>query len=120
MRQASLFPGKFLVHHGGELAGGKRKSARPLSCKRPIHFVLKSQRRIYEKRQTVITVLQRQAKNFNIRVYDFAVSHDHLHFVARLPSRALYVKFIRALSGILARKLGAKLWAFPPFSRVAN
>ncbi|MGZ3649527.1 MAG: hypothetical protein ACXWSC_00220 [Bdellovibrionota bacterium] len=48
------------------------------------------------------------------------MSHEHLHFVARLPSRALYVKFIRALSGLLARKLGAKLWALPPFSRVAT
>jgi len=64
--------------------------------------------------------LKRLADKFHIRVYSFAVAHDHLHFVARIPSRAHYVKFIRALCGLLARKLGAKLWALPPFSRVAT
>ncbi|MGZ3655304.1 MAG: transposase [Bdellovibrionota bacterium] len=120
MRQGSLFPGKFPVHHGGELARGHRKSLRPLSCKRPVHFVLKSRRRIYEKRHTVEAELGRQAKKFGIRIYSSAVSHDHHHFVALLPSRAHYVKFIRALCGLLARKIGTKLWALPPFSRVAN
>ncbi|MGZ6323735.1 MAG: transposase [Bdellovibrionota bacterium] len=99
MRQGNLFPGKFVVHHGGELARGRRKSLRPLSKKRPIHFVLKSQRRIYEKRQVVVAELQRQAEKFQIRIYDFAVASDHLHFVARVPSRTHYVKFIRALCG---------------------
>ncbi|MGZ6265046.1 MAG: transposase [Bdellovibrionota bacterium] len=121
MRQGNLFPGKFVVHHGGELARGRRKTLRPLSKKRPIHFVLKSQRRIYETRQVVVAELQRQAEKFQIRIYDFAVASDHLHFVARVPSRTHYVKFIRALCGLLARKLGGrKLWALPPFSRVAN
>lgn len=64
--------------------------------------------------------LQRQARKFHIRVYSAAVAHDHLHFVARIPSRAHYVKFIRALCGLLARKLGAKLWSELPFSRVAT
>jgi hypothetical protein len=85
MRQECLFPQQNIVHHGGDLAEGRRKSARPLSCKRPIHFVLKSRRRIYEKRYDVAAELQRQAKKFHIRIYDFAVAHDHLHFVARLP-----------------------------------
>ncbi|MGZ3739910.1 MAG: transposase [Bdellovibrionota bacterium] len=120
MRQESLFPGKFPVHHGGELTRGRRKCLRPLSCKRPVHFILKSRKRIYTSRRTVVTELQRQAEKFGIRVYDFAVAHDHFHFVARLPLRAHYVKFIRALCGVLARKLGAKLWAQPPFSRVAT
>ncbi|MGZ3733578.1 MAG: transposase [Bdellovibrionota bacterium] len=121
MRQASPFSDKHVLHHGGELARGHRKARRPLSCKRPVHFVLKSRRRIYEKRRVVEKELQRQAAKFHIRVYDFAVAHDHLHFVVRIPSRAHYVKFIRALCGLLARKLGSgKLWALPPFSRVAT
>jgi len=120
MRQFSLFPGKIPLHHGGELARGRRKSLRPLSCKRPVHFTLKSRKRIYENRRAVVAELQRQAEKFDIRIYDCAVAHDHLHFLAKLSSRAHYIKFIRALAGLLARKLGAKLWALPPFSRVAS
>jgi hypothetical protein len=86
----------------------------------PIHFALKSQRKIYENRHFAETELRRQAKKFVIRIYSLEVAHEHLHFLALLPSRDHYIKFIRALCGLLARKLGAKLWALPPFSRVAN
>ncbi|MGZ3662576.1 MAG: hypothetical protein ACXVCK_20930 [Bdellovibrionota bacterium] len=66
------------------------------------------------------TELIRLAAKFHIRVYSIATAHDHLHFVARLLSRAHYVKFIRARCGLVARKLGTKLWAELPFSRVGT
>ncbi|MGZ3684257.1 MAG: hypothetical protein ACXVCI_10425, partial [Bdellovibrionota bacterium] len=85
MRQTSLFPGKFDVRHGGELARGRRKALRPLSCKRPVHFVLKSQRKIFANRRVVVTELQKQAEKFGIRIYDFAVAHESRAPALRRP-----------------------------------
>jgi REP element-mobilizing transposase RayT len=120
MRQASLFPGKYPIHHGATLARGRRKSLRPLSTKRPIHIVLKSKREIYSRRAIIEAELHRMCTRFGIRLYDVATASDHVHFVARIPSRKLYVAFIRSLTGLLARRFGKNLWALLPFSRVAH
>ncbi len=43
-----------------------------------------------------------------------------MHLVLSIPSRDAYKAFVRALTGILARNLGKKLWALLPFTRVAS
>lgn len=120
MQQKSLFPARFSLAHGGTLAPHGRKGRRPLARKRPIHFVLKSKRALYPKRALIERELRRLGEKFSLRLYGIAVAHDHVHFVARIPGRAEYKAFIRALTGILARKLGRGVWALPPFSRIAS
>lgn len=106
------------LFHGGELAVGKRKSARPLARKRAVHFVLKSGRGLYKHADFIEALVRRQGRKFTVRIYSVAVAHDHVHFVALLPTRELYAGFIRAITGLLARKLGKGLWKFTPFTRI--
>lgn len=122
MRQASLFPGQHKNFHGGELVKGKRKTLRPLARRRPIHFILKSRRRDlhFRHRQLLEQELFRLATKFHLRLYGVSVSHDHIHFVARIPGRREYVAFIRSFTGIMARRLGVNLWRLLPFSRVLS
>ena len=120
MRQTSLFPSQQRAVHGGVLQKGRRKTLRPLARRRPIHFVLKSTRHdLYRRNREIIqSELRRVSEKFHLQVYDLAINHNHCHFIARIPGRKAYIGFIRALTGILARKLGAGLWRVLPFSRV--
>lgn len=115
--QYSLFK-KPLLFHGGELKTSKRKIARPLARKRAIHFILKSGRDIYKHASFIEALIRRQGGRFSVRVYSVAVAHDHVHFVALVPVREKYAGFIRAITGLLARKLGKGLWKFTPFTRI--
>ncbi len=119
MRQTSLFPTppKF---HGGQLARGKRKTRRPLSTKSPLHLVLKSKQNLFRHRALIEAQVKCQSENAKVRLYDLAVAVDHVHLALLIPGRREYRAFVRALTGILARKLGAKLWALLPFTRLAN
>jgi REP element-mobilizing transposase RayT len=116
--QKSLFT--FSSIHGGEHSIGKRKNRRPLSRKKPIHLVLKSKRNLYQHKDLIETQLKRQAEKFEIRLYDKAVARDHVHILAKIPGKREYTAFIRALTGILAKKLGRNLFSLLPFTRVAE
>lgn len=119
MRQYSLFKPtpKF---HGGTHARGKRKTLRPLATRKPLHLVLKSSRNLYRHRSLIEFQVFKQSELAQIRLFHKAVAADHVHLVLRIPSRNAYKAFVRALTGILARALGKKLWALLPFTRVAN
>ncbi|WP_187590285.1 hypothetical protein, partial [Gordonia sp. OPL2] len=66
MKQLSLFPSEEKVH-SGILHAGKRKNARPLSHKRPLHLVLKAKRRIlYPIRAAIYEEIRRKAEHFGI------------------------------------------------------
>jgi REP element-mobilizing transposase RayT len=118
MKQYSLFQNAPPVH-GGELAKGRRKNRRPLAKKRPIHLVLKAKREFGQGRQAVVQETKRLAAKFGLKIYDLALAKDHLHLVLTIPSRKNYISFIRALTGLLARKLGKGIWLLLPFSRVS-
>jgi hypothetical protein len=94
--------------HGGNERRGKRKILRPLCDKRPMHLVIKCRRPIYSERKFVDQTLEATARKFSMPVYDYAVALDHIRFVSKVPSRAAYSKFIRALCRLLAKKFGKK------------
>jgi len=119
MKQSSFFP-KPISAHGGELALGRRKALRPLARRKPIHLVLKSKRNLLAQGSLLQQDTKRFAAKFGLRVYDSAIAKDHLHLVVMIPGRREYSAFIRALTGLLARKLGKGLWSLLPFSRVAS
>lgn len=60
----------------------------------------------------------RFAGKFRVKAYGVAVNHDHVHFVLKVPGRAEYIAFLRALTGAIARKFGKGLWSLLPFTRV--
>ncbi len=107
---------------GGSLLKGKRKTARILDSRKPINFVLKSQKSVnlYLQRRQLRQLLFAYAKKFGVKVYSESVQRDHWHFCIKITNRQLYRAFIRALTGIIARKLGKGLWVQPPYSRIVT
>lgn len=118
--------------HGGGLGKGKRKIARPLDRRRPVHLTLKSshakgelslKRKVFE----VETLLRVQARRFQVRIHEFANVGNHLHLVASFKSRQEFQGFLRAFSGLAARLVtgarrgkpfGKRFWDELVFSRV--
>ena len=135
-KQTSFFPS--LKHSRGEFGGalhGKShpKSARAIAVKSPMHIVLRSTKAV-RNRSFLLHARSlgkdplRAAKRFGIQIYEAANSGNHIHLLIRLPDRGALAGFLRALAGLLARKvLGAergkpssveKFWDARPFSRI--
>jgi putative transposase len=102
--------------HGGENAKGKRKTARPLNPSKPVHLVLRSRRAqgIHSLRNNRTGVLvnglvYRYAQRWGIKIYEYSNNFNHLHIVLKAPSRKAFQKYLRTISGVIARVvLGAK------------
>lgn len=122
--------------HGGSSSRGRAKSMRPLDRKRSVHVVMRSSkargalslRSCRERRARVESIVHSQAKRFGVRVLSFANVGNHLHAVARFPSRASFQAWLRSASGLIARaatgarkgKPFGKFWDALAFSRVVN
>jgi hypothetical protein len=96
--------------HGGEVRRGQRKLERPVSTRRPMHVVLKSQRAcgpwsLRKHDGAVREALRRMARRFEIRIYDFANVGSHLHLVIRARRREGFQAFLRSFAGIVARRV---------------
>jgi REP element-mobilizing transposase RayT len=120
-RQMNFFK-KTENQFGGCLNLGKRKTARVLDSRKPIHFVLKSQKSIqlHSNRRQLRQLLFRFAKKFGVKIYSESVQKDHWHFCIQITNRTLYRSFIRALTGTIALKFGKGLWIQRPFSRIVT
>ena len=129
-KQQSFFPPepKFF---GGALLVGRRRRQRPLSFKRPIHFVLRSTKAAgrwsflhRSNRKCILGWLAHFEKRTGLKIYEKAVVSNHLHLLVRLPDRKSYNRFIRAFSGTLPRSVfrfedpTESFWDHRPFSRV--
>ena len=119
---------------GGTLIKGNAREQRPLSTKRPLHLVMRSSlargersflhpRRIKRVRE----IIYRAGASQNVKVYRFANSGNHLHLVVLPRSRAAYFRFIRSITGRVARLTlnvergrgkGVKFWDALPFTRI--
>lgn len=121
-QQLLLFQDKTNLTHGGSKAKGKRKCARPLSTKHPIHLVLKSfdSYRLLRNTQVVEQTIGKYAKKFGVTVYEIAVHADHIHLSFKTPSRLLYQRWIRAVTSVLALRIAKLKWSLPPFTRIGT
>ena len=105
---------------GGSLTKGKRKTQRPLSTKKPLHLILKSQsKNLLCRRKEILKFIDKYSQRFEIRAYGVSVQKDHIHFAVKIPSRGAYVKFIRTLSAMLSRIFKVR-WRYLPFSRILS
>ncbi len=57
--------------------------------------------------------IKRLAEKFFIKVYGYGTASNHIHFNMQISTIENYKKFIRALSGILAKKLKIKFFLRP-------
>jgi hypothetical protein len=108
--QLTLFDDKTRIEHGGSLAVGRRKTARPLSTRKPIHLTLRSSRatgswslRRFEN--GIRRLSEKLAKIWEVQIYSLAVNGNHLHFVIRIGNRTYFQNFLRVLSGQIAMKV---------------
>jgi REP element-mobilizing transposase RayT len=113
MKKESFLPGfntKTLdVSHGGDLGRGKRKTARPIDPKQALHVVLRSSIARGERSmlrpqycQSIHDFTHRLAEHWGVRIYRFANVGNHIHLLIKVPSRAIWRRFIRELSGGIA------------------
>jgi REP element-mobilizing transposase RayT len=124
---------KFPLTHGGELAKGRRKTARPFDSRRAMHVVLRSgvagssMPSLYGYRGYIGILVAELAHRFGVRVYEKSVNSNHIHLVTRGRDRAGFKRFLMALSGRIAQKVtGAKkgapqptkFWESIPWSRI--
>ena len=128
MKQMSLIPKlKAELEFGGSLIKGKRKSKRPLSIKKPIHLILKSNKASGKLAMSpsdlrIKNLIYKMAHRFNIKIYSEAANWSHLHLVIRIYRRSDYIKFIKALTGAMVLKLKAPKGFFDirPYTKIGT
>lgn len=121
---------------GGSRLKGNPKTKRPFSRKHLIHLILKSsyakgkysflhKRNKSEVDQTVKSL----AKRFGIELKDYVNVGNHLHILIKAAHRSQMTKFLRALSGIIPRKIlncekgkpiDFKFWDGRPFTKIIS
>ncbi|MDR3608694.1 MAG: transposase [Oligoflexia bacterium] len=126
---------KARTEHGGAIRQGKRKLARPLDPKRPLHLVLRSEKArgrlslLYGQNWRAIERLTAKlSRRYGVRVYQFANSGNHLHLLVRGKTRKGLQDFLRVFSGKIAQfvtgaKKGhafGKFWSALAYSRVVE
>ena len=106
------------TEHGGDRGRGRRKLERPVSTRRPMHVVLTSHRArgpwsLRKHDRAVRDILRSMARQFDIRIYDFANVGSHLHIVLRARRRDAFQGFLRSFAGIVARRITGARRAHP-------
>src|SRR4051812_25776830 len=106
--QQSLF--RVSNEHGGELRRGKRKVARPVVTKKPMHLVLKAgaakgKLSLLQKENSrfVNKELARLSKQFAVTVLQISNNGNHLHLAIKAATRGGFKAFLRAFTGNVAR-----------------
>ena len=122
MKQLTLFKNTKPKAHGGTLNPSKRKQQRPLATQKPIHLVLKCHKEmsLFKEFETVKYYINRYTWKFHIQVYHLSIQQDHIHLLIKIEDRNSYNKFIKSLTGMLARLYGKGLWKLSPFTRVVS
>jgi REP element-mobilizing transposase RayT len=137
MKQGLLLPEfKISLKHGGELRKGKRKTARPLSSKQPVHFTMKSElargKYSFLKKENVVFInnlRSRLGKEYFVTTYQFANSGTHLHFLSQYKDKKAFQNFLRVFAGLVARfvtksekgnPFGKKFWTQTIWSRLVS
>jgi REP element-mobilizing transposase RayT len=122
--------------HGGELANGRRKIARPIATKKTMHLVLRATaaRGKYSmlrpvNARFVETTLEYVSRRHHVRVYEFANVGNHLHLLVRASTREGFKNFLRVLAGRIAQRVtgarkgkpwGGRFWDLLVFSRIVE
>ena len=118
---------------GGSLVKSHPKSARPISTKDFMHVVLKSKQAqgpysFLRCERSLLFLLRKLACDMNVALTDVVVMGNHIHLSLKVKSRRAFSNYLRAATGLIARKvLGAekhspssltKFFEGRPFSRI--
>ncbi len=111
MKQLHLIPNfNTCKEHGGTFSLGKRRKKRPLSLKKPLHLVLRSDfafgsRSLLRHRPLIEKVLAKAKKRFSIRIYEMAIVSNHIHIMIKGRTRQDLQNFFRVVAGHIAQEL---------------
>ncbi|MGK5081709.1 transposase [Bdellovibrionota bacterium FG-1] len=129
------------ISHGGEHSLGKRKTVRPIDPKQALHVVLRSSQArgefsmLHPRHCNLLEEFARKlAKRWGVRLYRYANVGNHIHLLIRVPSRAVWKRFLRELAGGIAiivtgakkgaalarNKTGRGFWDHLAFSRIVQ
>ncbi len=124
------------VFGGAHLKNSHAKEQRPISTKRAMHLVLRSSickgefSLLKPKNAVKIeNIIWNQGAHLGVKIYRLANSGNHLHLLVLPRSRHSFLKFIRAISGLIPRAVlgaergcakGKKFWDQRPFSRIVE
>ena len=113
--------GKRENQFGGSLLKGKRKTKRPLSFKKPMHLVLKAERRIASQARTfeLKKLISGVSKNYGVKIYALGFGGNHIHFAIQVTSREQYTAFVRRLSAAIVKHFKIK-WQYRPFTLIVT
>jgi REP element-mobilizing transposase RayT len=132
--QQSFLPPTQLIH-GGSSREGRRKIARPIDPKRPMHVSLKATSACghlsllhTSNAKRVQGKVSALATRYRIRVYQYANSGNHLHVLISGKTRRSIQNFMKALASQIAQlvtgarkgKAFGKFWDSTFFSRVVS
>lgn len=123
------------LEHGGEKLSRLRlrKLKRPFDRKHLIHLTLKSKKAQGQmsflrskNRARIEAIIQRHASKNGAKIERFANVGNHLHLAMRFPSRVAFKRFLRSVTGLIARavtgaekgKAFGKFWDCLAHSRV--
>jgi len=95
--------------HGGELRRHRcGRKARPLSTRKPIHLIFKSNYktlRTPRRFMLVQRVLQIYAVMFYVKLEQVSIQGDHVHLMIRTSRRSNYQAFFRVVAGQIPQRL---------------
>jgi REP element-mobilizing transposase RayT len=88
--------------HGGVVRLGKRKCARPIAVKRPMHLVMRSTRArgdwsfLHKRNKGVIQLLLLDcAERFGVKIFRYENVGNHMHLLVQARSRKSLQAFLR-------------------------
>lgn len=97
------------TEHGGHSRAGKRKTARPLATRRPMHLVLKSDRARgawsfarKQNRTVVKAAINKLSVKYGVRIFTYEILGNHIHALVQGKSRPLLQAFLRDLPARIA------------------
>jgi len=119
-RQLSFLP-KLSLEHGGEIRQRRRKIARPIHLRQPLHLVLRSSMMgrgrhsmlapAHERR--VRAIVDTAAEKYDIRVYRFVNVGNHLHLLLQTRTRPAFQGFLREIAGAIAMLVTGARKSYP-------
>ena len=113
---------------GGALLEGKRKLFRPLSSKDSIHFVLRSSWATgrdsflaLRNKKAIDHIIKKWAQKFGVKIYEQAITSNHIHLLLMITNRRLYRAFIKAVAGLIASHVMGQqsFWLFSKSRRLS-
>jgi len=123
---------------GSLLKNSNAKIKRTLDSNKCLHIVLRSSlakgsRSMLNQNNKgkVYKIIQTQAKKVGIKIYRYANVGNHLHLLIKFSKRRFYIRFIRSITGLIARQILKaeknnaasnikKFWDQRPFSRIVD